>query len=266
MENKPWKQFAPKNNHYKFDPNNYGPLDWKPYEGEEIITNITIKNGKKTYTRQWYPDKVTAKARGNGYIIGNGPSRKNFDLNLLKKSGQTYGCNALYRDFMPDFIFSVDGKMTLTMVQDKVYEKCVHYAPSLEVNRHPPDNNGNSYLHLVPHNPHWISGSQAMWTACVHGHKNIILIGFDFREYGKDQLNNIYQDTQNYGPRHGDSIFEAWLRQYRTLQTLRPECSFTIVHDDPPFYLKVSNPSDNLGKFKMLTYKEFTDTGLNRAI
>ena len=70
MENKPWKQFAPKNNHYKFDPNNYGPLDWKPYEGEEIITNITIKNGKKTYTRQWYPDKVKAKARGNGYIIG----------------------------------------------------------------------------------------------------------------------------------------------------------------------------------------------------
>ena len=46
--------------------------------------------------------------RGNAYCIGNGPSRKDFDLNRLKATGQTYGCNALYRDFMPDFIFSVD--------------------------------------------------------------------------------------------------------------------------------------------------------------
>ena len=48
MENKPWKQFAPKNNHYKFDPNNYGPLDWKPYEGEEIITNIPGEEKNQT--------------------------------------------------------------------------------------------------------------------------------------------------------------------------------------------------------------------------
>mgnify|MGYP003326520325 CR=1 FL=1 len=54
MENKPWKQFAPKNNHYKFDPNNYGPLDWKPYEGEEIITNITTVS----YTHLTLPTKA----------------------------------------------------------------------------------------------------------------------------------------------------------------------------------------------------------------
>ena len=41
--------------------------------------------------------------------------------------------------------------------------------------------------------------------------------------------------------------------------------SFTIVDDNPSDFLKVSNPSDNLGKFKMLTYKEFTDTILNHT-
>jgi hypothetical protein len=57
---------------------------------------------------------------GNAYCIGNGPSRKGFDLNKLKASGQTYGCNALYRDFIPDFIFSVDTKITVKMVKDEV--------------------------------------------------------------------------------------------------------------------------------------------------
>ena len=200
--------------------------------------------------------------RGNAYCIGNGPSRKGFDLNKLKATGQTYGYNALYRDFVPDFIFSVDTKMTLKMCEDKVYEKCIHYAPALEVNRPYSKNK----LHLTPNNPHWISGNQAFWTAAVHGHKNIYLIGFDFREYGKDQLNNIYQDTENYGPRHSDIIFEVWLTQFRQLQKMRPYCNWIVVHDDPPEYLKVSNPSANFGKFKILNYKEFTDAVLNYAV
>ena len=238
------------------------PIEWKPYEGETIVVNTIIRKGKKIQEKAFYKDKVKAIPKGNAYIIGNGPSRKGFDLNKLKATGQTYGCNALYRDFIPDYIFSVDTKMTVKMCEDKVYEKCFHYAPSLEVNR--PYSNGK--LHLTPNNPHWISGNQAFWTAAVHGHKNIYLLGFDFREYGKDQLNNIYQDTKNYGPRHSDIIFEAWLTQFRQIQKMRPYCNWFVVHNDPPDYLKVSNPSANFGKFKILNYKEFTDTVVNCAV
>jgi hypothetical protein len=248
------------------------PIKWEKYVGEERNINIRIKNGKKTFETQWYPDRVKAEPRGNAYIIGNGPSRKDFDLTQLKDTGQTYGCNALYRDFIPDYIFSVDSKITLRMVEDEVYKKCIHYAPALEVNRHPPlptvkrkTLNLNSHLHLIPNNPAWISGSAAMWTACVHGHKNIFLIGFDFREYGKDKLNNIYQDTKHYGPRHSDTIFDGWLQQFRRLQRMRPYCNFNVVHDSPPDYIKVSNPSANLGKFKIYSYKEFTDKVINQA-
>jgi|TARA_B100000315_G_scaffold148270_1_gene137123 hypothetical protein len=238
------------------------PIEWKQYVGETVNTNLIIRKGKKIQETAFYEDKVKAVPRGNAYCIGNGPSRKGFDLNKLKATGQTYGCNALYRDFVPDFIFSVDAKMTLKMCEDKVYEKCIHYAPALEVNRPYSKNK----LHLTPNNPHWISGNQAFWTAAVHGHKNIYLIGFDFREYGKDQLNNIYQDTENYGKRHSDIIFEVWLTQFRQIQKMRPYCNWTVVHDDPPDYLKVSNPSANFGKFKILNYKEFTDTVLNCAV
>ena len=236
------------------------PIEWKQYVGETVNTNLIIRKGKKIQETAFYEDKVKAVPRGNAYCIGNGPSRKGFDLNKLKATGQTYGCNALYRDFVPDFIFSVDAKMTLKMCEDKVYEKCIHYAPALEVNRPYSKNK----LHLTPNNPHWISGNQAFWTAAVHGHKNIYLIGFDFREYGKDQLNNIYQDTENYGKRHSDIIFEVWLTQFRQIQKMRPYCNWIVVHDDPPDYLKVSNPSANFGKFKILSYKEFNDIVLNQ--
>ncbi len=236
------------------------PIEWKQYTGETVNTNLIIRGGKKYQETEYYEDKVKAVPRGNAYVIGNGPSRKGFDLNKLPATGQTYGCNALYRDFVPDYIFSVDTKMTVKMLEDKVYEKCIHYAPALEVNRP----HGKDKLHLTPNNPHWISGNQAFWTACVHGHKNIFLIGFDFREYGEGQLNNIYQDTKNYGPRNSDIIFEGWLSQFRQLQIMRPYCNWTVVHDDPPDYLKVSNPSANFGKFKILSYKEFNDTVLNQ--
>ena len=100
-------------------------IPFEKYVGEEVVTNTIITKGKKTFEKKFYEDNVKNVARGNAYIIGNGPSRKDFDLNKLKASGQTYGCNALYRDFIPAFIFSVDSKITSTMVKDKVYETVI---------------------------------------------------------------------------------------------------------------------------------------------
>ena len=235
------------------------PIEWKQYDGETVNTNLIIRNGQKIQETDYYKDRVKAVPRGNAYIIGNGPSRKNFDLSTLSVTGQTYGCNALYRDFIPDYIFSIDTKITVEMCESRVGKKTIHYAPSLEVNR-PYSKN---MLHLIPNNPHWISGNQAMWTACVHGHKNIYLIGFDFREYGKNQLNNIYQDTENYGPRQNDSIFDGWLKQFRDHIKMRPYCNFTVVHDSPPDYLNHLQTGTDLANTKLMNYKEFNDEVVN---
>ena len=43
------------------------------------------------------------------FIIGNGNSRKNVNLNVLKEHGVVIGCNALYRDFAPDHLFTNDS-------------------------------------------------------------------------------------------------------------------------------------------------------------
>ena len=233
------------------------PIEWEPYTGETIIVNTVIRKGQKIQETAYVEDKVKAVPEGNAYIIGNGPSRKNFDLESLRGSGQTYGCNALYRDFIPDFLFSVDMKITKEISDNKVYEKCWCYAPSLEVNRLPG-------LVLIPKNPHYTSGNQAIWTSLIHGHKNLYLLGFDFAEFGKDKLNNIYQDTENYGPRHNDVIFEQWLTQFRKTVKQRPYCHFTIVHDSPPEYLYHLQTGTDLGNTKIISYKEFKESVLNQ--
>ena len=235
------------------------PIEWKPYAGETVIERVVIRKGQRIQETKFYEDKVKAVPRGNAYIIGNGPSRKDFDLSLLKNTGQTYGCNALYRDYKPDFLFSVDLKMSKEISDSKVWEQdVVCYAPGIEVNR-------NKGLNLIPNNPHYTSGNQAIWTATVHGHKNLYLLGFDFREYGAGKLNNIYQDSENYGARNSEDIFSEWLAQFRKMIKQRPYCNFTVVHDDPPefFYnLQTGIKTDNTF---LMSYQEFTDKVLDQT-
>ena len=228
-------------------------IKWKPYNGEIVNTNLVIRKGKKIQETAFFKDRVKAVPRGNAYCIGNGPSRLGFDLNKLKATGQTYGCNALYRDFMPDFIFSVDTNMSMKMVEDEVGLKTVHYAPALQANR----KESKGMIHLIPNNPNWISGNAAFWTAAVHGHRNIYLIGYDFREYGKGELNNIYQNTDNYGERNDDTIFDGWLKQFRDMLKMRPYVNYTVVHDNPPEFLNHLQTGTDLGNSKVISYNEF---------
>ena len=51
------------------------------------------------------------------FVLGNGTSRKSIDLNQLNDKGTVYGCNALYREFDPNFLVAVDTKMILEINQ-----------------------------------------------------------------------------------------------------------------------------------------------------
>ena len=62
------------------------PIKWEQYTGEEITVRTIIRGGKKIIEKGYYPDRVKAVPRGNAYIIGNGPSRKGFDLSTLKET------------------------------------------------------------------------------------------------------------------------------------------------------------------------------------
>ena len=43
-----------------------------------------------------------------GFVLGNGVSRLELNLQTLKELGPTYGCNALHREFAPTVLVSTD--------------------------------------------------------------------------------------------------------------------------------------------------------------
>ena len=48
----------------------------------------------------------------NAFCFGNGKSRLNFDMDVIKDKGATFGCNAIYRDMVVDHLITVDNEIT----------------------------------------------------------------------------------------------------------------------------------------------------------
>ncbi|NBP56792.1 hypothetical protein EBU71_09745, partial [bacterium] len=45
------------------------------------------------------------------FVFGNGRTRLNIDFDEVRPYGLIYACNAVYRDYTPDFLVAVDRKM-----------------------------------------------------------------------------------------------------------------------------------------------------------
>jgi len=137
----------------------------------------------------------------NGFIIGNGESRRDFNLNRLRGHGPIYGCNALYRDFIPDLLVAVDAFMYNILERDEVYNKCEIVRRILN------DENGNCVLQTSRGDTFIdyykaASGQTATWLMLERFPyiKNIFLIGFDIYSHGDRKMNNMYKDTEGYAP------------------------------------------------------------------
>ena len=127
------------------------------------------------------------------FIIGNGSSRNPIDLNLLSSSGKTYGCNALYRDFVElDYLIAIDDGM-------------------IEEIRSHNFTDTNTSVIIPTENDRWESaeyntqrrrnnaGMCAMNEAIRHGSNMLYCLGFDFVLSGDISVDNLYKDTPNYG-------------------------------------------------------------------
>ena len=86
---------------------------------EEEMLNIGLK-----MSRQNKKDRKKVK---RVFCIGNGESRQGFDLEKLRQHGKIYGCNALYRDFMPDVLTSVDHGIMHEIYHSGVAQKIPCY-------------------------------------------------------------------------------------------------------------------------------------------
>lgn len=184
-------------------------------------------------------------------MLGNGTSRKSIDLHQLKEYGTVYGCNALYREFEPDYLVAVDTKMILEINK-------AGYQHSHEVwtnsNRAFQQMNGFSFF-----NPSkgWSSGPTALWLASTHNTQDIYILGFDYQGT-EDKLNNIYADTVNYKKSNERATYHGnWLKQTMITCQKFSEKRYIRVLGENPFipkeFLKIHN-------LEHITVEEFKKT------
>ena len=203
------------------------------YKGEEIIDSILIKQGKKVYDVKWMPRTVFNDPQNkDAYIIGNGESRRQFDLYGLPQD--TYGCNALYRDYEPDYLITIDRHMYKEIIESEYADKNIVYTHRQNIKRH------GDQGHLIPANPSQGAGTTAMHIAIHDGHKNLYCLGFDCAHSG--QNNNVYKDTSGYRSSNTQVDQSIWAEQIYTLMTNNKHVKFTYVEGTiPNKFLELAN-------------------------
>jgi len=192
----------------------------------------------------------------NIWVIGNGESRKNFNLNNIK--GYTIGCNALHRNFICDVFVAVDRRMVQEMLDNPACSKKTIYTRPEWYQEY--KSKRVLCLPEIPYNSqqkqdigfHWNSGPYAILLACLRKPKQINLLGFDL--YGLNGLqNNLYKDTENYAPSSQKEIKpNFWIHQLSKLFEIFPNVEF-CQHQ---LYNWQSPPE--WSKFNNLTIKYFT--------
>ena len=141
---------------------------------------------------------TTSRNSNRAFIIGNGASRDGFDLEQLRPYGEIYGCNALYRDFEPDWLVAIDQAITEEIQEsDFPKEKFIH--PIMEEQFEHPEFNPFTRLRSN-------AGMNAMIEALKRGKRELICLGFDFIINDSISTSNVYDGSNAYGPETRTSV------------------------------------------------------------
>lgn len=210
----------------------------------------------------------------NLFIIGNGESRKNFDLNVLRNKGCIIGCNAIYRDFKPDILISVDRSMIKEIRDNCKFLKDILFvwrkryknsATQNDLQREFYFDSGEGLYQrkdILSEDKGWSAGVTAV-LVCLRDIfsieygvlvDNVYLIGFDLSRLKNGKGSSMYKDTDNYiksnspGATHGTSV-----KQLKLCFNMFNNITFKRVIDKNHF-LKEWKDIDNI---KNITYQQF---------
>ena len=205
------------------------------------------------------------------FVIGNGASRKNVNLDILKQHGKTIGCNALYRDFTPDHLFTNDCEVLHEIISSQYTNTNETYILQGEIQFLPEElyhdikmgleniieNEKNDSIEFIVHGTEnktflsWIpknnrikfttwsdnnrmynTGYNACRLACeLYSNEEIYMIGFDI--FG--DRNNLYDNTNGYyspdTPHHEE---QGWIHLFNQLPSIYPNINIRRVIDYGP--------------------------------
>lgn len=227
------------------------------YAGENIITQMQLIDGTWIPETEFVPNPITNSVpRTQAVAIGNGESRSDFDLRFVTghKGGyahdrlQSYGCNAVYRNFTPDFLITVGDAISQEIVESGYCEDNIVYANADLVTQYP----GKFYL--IPQNPLLNAGTLAAYMACFDGHSKVFLIGYDMYDE-ENVINNIYKDTNGYGSSSDRENGEFYVMSLVMIMQLYSEVEFVRVMLNENHW---THPEmDSTPNFRQIDYRTF---------
>jgi hypothetical protein len=140
------------------------------------------------------------------FVLGNGISRQSVDLENLRPRGKIYGCNALYRDFVPDVLIATDRPIA-EHIQHSGYPVDHKFYTRKPIN-------GLGALSVPKQYYGYSSGPIATGLAALDQHSTIYIIGFDMGPTTTKQFNNVYADTEFYRKSTAAPVFTGnWIKQ-----------------------------------------------------
>jgi hypothetical protein len=183
------------------------------------------------------------------FVLGNGISRQQIDLNLLKTLGRVYGCNAIYREFEPDVLISTDAPISERIQHEGYSRNHTHYT------RKPLPDTGAQ--RIAQQYFGYSSGPVAVGQAALDGARVVYLIGFDMGPTGTGRFNNCYADTEFYKKSSANPTFTGnWVRQLKQIARDFPKTSFFRVAGNTTAEIRDLQAVPNLAHVDIVTFQQ----------
>lgn len=205
-----------------------------------------------------------------GFVIGNGTSRKDLNIEQLMDYGLLYACNWFFKEeFRPHLLISSDEPMTRTIV--KQYSQ---YPKSNWFYTWYPKPGSGAKKATTPEK--FAAGPMAAHLAAYHFESpKVFLIGMDFFGFGsKDKeengvMNNLYEGMKHYAKipeednhKNGAPTYRNWQRRYQWILKRYPNTQFYHVN---PFEGKSPERLRGFENFHQITFDNLIDHLTNDA-
>jgi hypothetical protein len=214
---------------------------------------INVELSKDRVDRRFIKPKIIFQnPSGNAICLGNGNSRtaystKSFEntnkRKILRYYNVMYGCNAIYRDWQPDFLL-ITNQLLAASVPADFYS--ISFAPQEIMRRY-------KGMNLMPGGCCLDAGSNAAYLAAFHGAKRVFLYGYDGQP-DENKNNNIYADTEHYSSSVEPTKDAYWVKNLRNVIETYNDVEFLRVTSD-------SNESYRsllkLPNYKTINFRQF---------
>ena len=184
------------------------------------------------------------------FILGNGKTRLDVDIDWLNSCGVTFGCNRVYEEVEVNHLVSSDKGMAYEIQKSGYSAINKHYTRKLNIIE------GSGALELLhPKFSGFSSGPAAVGMACYFGHPYIFLIGMDLHSNDKF-INNLYAGTKNYKLESAQPTYYGnWILQIRDI--MKEYINNRFIHVNP---MENFSPEEwkSLNNFQIMDLDEFT--------